>query len=154
MKISLIEKILGSGLYTGYLPKASGTLGSLAALIIYLIPGFENPSIMIFMISLFILIGVPIAQKFETLYGKDPKECTIDEFVGTWISLLFVPKKIWWLLIAFFIWRAMDIIKPFPARRLEKIKGGWGVLLDDILAGIYSFVSIHFIIYFLNMIIK
>ena len=154
MKINFVEKLLGSGFYTGYSRFASGTMGSLAGLIIYLIPGFENPSLMIFMISLFILIGVPIADKFEARYGKDPKECTIDEVVGMWITLLFLPKKIWWIVLAFLIWRAMDIIKPFPARKLEDVKGGWGVMLDDIMAGIYSFISIQLIIYFFNMIVK
>jgi phosphatidylglycerophosphatase A len=154
VKINFIEKILGSGFYTGYSPVASGTVGSLAALIIYLIPGFENPSLMIFFISLFIVIGVPIATKFEKVYGKDPKECTIDEVVGMWITLLFLPKKIWWIILAFLIWRAMDIIKPFPARKFEDIKGGWGIVLDDIMAGIYSFISIQLIIYFFNMIVK
>lgn len=133
---------------------ASGTWGSFVGLIIYLIPGFENPSVMIFMISLFILIGVPIATKFETIYGKDPKECTIDEIVGMWITLLFLPKKIWWIILAFLIWRTLDIIKPFPSRNLEKVKGGWGIMLDDIMAGIYSFISIQLIIYFLNLITK
>jgi len=154
VKINFVEKLLGSGFYTGYSRFASGTMGSLAGLIIYLIPGFENPSLMIFMISLFILIGVPIADKFEARYGKDPKECTIDEVVGMWITLLFLPKKIWWIVLAFLIWRAMDIIKPFPARKLEDVKGGWGVMLDDIMAGIYSFISIQLIIYFFNMIVK
>ena len=154
MKINIVEKTLGSGFYTGYIPIASGTWGSLAALIIFLIPGFENPSIMIFMISLFILIGVPIATKFESIYGKDPKECTIDEVVGTWISFLFLPRKIWWIIIAFLIWRAIDIYKPFPIRKLEKIKGGWGVMLDDVLGGIYSFMIIQVIIYLFNMYVK
>jgi phosphatidylglycerophosphatase A len=154
VKINFLEKLLGSGFYTGYIRFASGTWGSLAALIIYLIPGFENPSLMIFMISLFILIGVPIADKFEALYGKDPKECTIDEVIGMWITLLFLPKKIWWIILAFLIWRVMDIVKPFPARKLENIKGGWGIVLDDIMAAIYSFISIQIIIYFFNTAVK
>ncbi|MBI5730171.1 MAG: phosphatidylglycerophosphatase A [Ignavibacteriales bacterium] len=133
---------------------ASGTWGSFAGLIIYLIPGFENPSLMILMISLFILIGVPIATKFESIYGKDPKECTIDEIVGMWISLLFLPKKIWWIILAFLIWRVLDIIKPYPARNLEKVKGGWGIMLDDIMAGIYSFILIQLTIYIFNLITK
>lgn len=154
MKINFLEKLLGSGFYTGYIHFASGTWGSLAALVIYLIPGFENPSLMIFMITLFILVGVPIADKFELIYGKDPKECTIDEVIGMWITLLLLPKKIWWIILAFVIWRAMDIIKPFPARKLEDIKGGWGVILDDVMAGIYSFISIQLTIYLFNMIFK
>jgi phosphatidylglycerophosphatase A len=154
MKINFIEKLLGSGFYFGYLPKVPGTWGSLAALIIYMIPGFENPALMIFMVSFFIVIGVPIATKFEAIYGVDPKECTIDEVVGMWITLLFLPKKIWWIAIAFIIWRIMDIIKPYPARKFESIKGGWGIMLDDIMAGIFSFISVQLIIYFFNLIIK
>jgi phosphatidylglycerophosphatase A len=154
MKINFLEKLLGTGFYTGYLPKMPGTWGSLAALIIFLVPGFENPALMIFMISLFIVIGVPIATKLEGIYGTDPKECTIDEVVGMWITLLFLPKKIWWIALAFVIWRVMDIIKPYPARKLESVKGGWGIMLDDIMAGIYSFISIQLVIYFFNLIIK
>ena len=154
MKLNSLEKILGSGFYTGYLPKAPGTFGSFAALVIYLIPGFENPSFMILFISLFILIGVPIADKFEVVYGKDPSQCTIDEIVGMWITLLFVPKKIWFIGLAFIIWRVMDIIKPFPAGKLESIKGGWGIMLDDIIAGIYSFIIVQIVIDIFNLIIK
>lgn len=154
MKISFFEKLIGSGLFTGYMPFASGTFASLAALIIYLIPPFDTPSILIFMITLAILLGVPIADKFENEYGRDPKQCTVDEFVGMWITLLFMPRKIWWLALAFIIWRFMDIVKPYPIKKLEKIKGGWGVMLDDILAGVYSFISIQLIIYFFNMVQK
>lgn len=152
MKISFIEKLIGSGLFTGYIPVAQGTFASFAALIIYLIPGFDTPSILIFLITLSILIGVPIADKFEYRYGQDPQQCTIDEFVGMWITLLFMPKKTWWLALAFITWRIMDIVKPFPLKQLEKIKNGWGVMLDDILAGVYSFVVVQLIIYFFNMI--
>ena len=154
MKINYFENLIGSGFYTGYIKKASGTFGSLAGLLIYLIPGFENPSVMIFFISLFIVMGVPIAIKFENKYGTDPKEYTNDEVIGMWISLLFVPKKIWWIIIAFLIWRFLDIVKPFPAKQLENVKNGWGVLLDDIAAGIYSFIILQLIIYVFNLIIN
>ena len=147
MKINFIERIIGSGLFTGYAPKASGTFGSFIALLIFLIPGFENPALMIFLISLCILIGVPIAVKFEKVYGEDPAQYTLDEFIGMWITLLFIPKKIWFILAAFFIWRAFDIIKPFPVNKLESFKNGWGVILDDVMAGIYSFIVIQLIVY-------
>lgn len=148
MKLNLIEKILGSGFFTGYIPFASGTFGSLAAVIIYLIPGFENPTILLLLISIFTVVGVKLGSKFEKIYGKDPKECTIDEFVGTWISLLFLPKNLVYVLGAFLIWRVFDVIKPFPANYVEKIKGGWGIMLDDIIAGFYSFIVIQIILYF------
>jgi phosphatidylglycerophosphatase A len=150
VKINFLEKLIGSGLYTGYLPKAPGTWGSLAAMILFLIPGFENPSLMILIISFSILISVPIAVKFESIYGEDPGQFTFDEFIGMWITLLFIPKKIWFILLAFLIWRAMDILKPFPVRKLESVKNGWGVVLDDVLAGIYSFIIIQILIYVYN----
>jgi phosphatidylglycerophosphatase A len=148
LKISAIEKIIGSGFLTGYIPFASGTFGSLAALFIYLIPGFENPTILLSLISFFTVIGIPIGSKFEKAYGKDPAECTIDEFVGTWIALLFIPKTFLYVFGAFFIWRILDIVKPFPARQIEKLRGGWGIMLDDVISGIYSLIIIHIVVFF------
>lgn len=150
MKIGIIKKTLGSGFFTGYLPNAQGTFGSLVALIIYLIPGFENPTIMILTISFFSSIGIMIGNDFEKAYGKDPKQCTIDELVGTWISLLFIPKQILYIAMAFIIWRVLDILKPFPAKLVEKIKGGWGIMLDDILMGFYTFIIMHLLVYLIQ----
>ena len=124
MKLNFFEKLLGSGFYTGYIPFISGTFGSLAALIIYYIPGFENPLILIPAIIIFTFYGIYVGSRFESVYGKDPAECTIDEIVGMWISLLFLPKILLISLLAFLLWRILDIIKPFPARNFEKLKGG------------------------------
>lgn len=146
MKINFIERLLGSGFYTGYIPFISGTFGSLAGLIIYYIPGFENLYIIVPLIVLFFGYGVYVGTKFEALYGKDPAQCTIDEVVGMWISLLFLPKIIWISILAFFIWRIMDIVKPQPARMLEKLNGGLGIMIDDVVAGIYSLLIIHIIL--------
>jgi len=147
VKISFPEKFLGSGFFTGYIPFASGTFGSLAALLVYYIPGFEKLYIIIPAILLAASYGIFIAGKFEKVYGKDPSECTIDEVAGMWISLLFLPKNLILSLIAFVIWRAMDIIKPYPVHRLEDLPGGWGIMLDDIAAALYSLAIVH-IIYF------
>jgi phosphatidylglycerophosphatase A len=146
MKLNFIEKLLGSGFYTGYIPFISGTFGSLAALIIYYIPGFENPLILIPFIIIFSFYGIYVGNKFESVYGKDPSECTIDEVVGMWISLLFLPKILLISLLTFLIWRILDIIKPFPARNFEKLKGGIGIMLDDITSGIYSLIIVHLIL--------
>lgn len=146
MKINVLEKFLGSGFYSGYIPFAPGTFGSLAALSIYLIPGMENPTILLILISLFSVVGINIGTKFEAIYGKDPKQCTIDEMVGMWITLLFIPKNIWFILIAFIIWRLLDIVKPFPANIAEKLKGGLGIMMDDVIAAIYALAISHIII--------
>ncbi len=146
MKINFFDKLLGSGFYTGYIPFASGTFGSLAALFIYYIPGFEKTFILIPAIIIFIFYGIYVGSKFEKLYGKDPAQCTIDEVVGMWITLLFLPKKIIFSLIAFLIWRVFDIIKPYPARQLESLNGGLGIMSDDIVAGIYSLIVVRLIV--------
>ncbi len=146
MQLNFVEKLIGSGFYTGYVPFASGTFGSLAGLIIYFIPGFEKPLIIIPAIILFTVYGIYVGSKFEKAYGKDPSECTVDEVVGMWISLLFVPK-IWWIVvIVFFLWRISDIIKPFPARRLEKLEGGLGIMIDDVISGFYVLLIVHLFI--------
>ncbi|MBM4171364.1 MAG: phosphatidylglycerophosphatase A [Ignavibacteria bacterium] len=151
MKLSLIEKIIGSGLLTGFSPFASGTVASFLALLIYLfVPGFSNPTLMMLLISFLLLIGVKLAVKFETIYGNDPKQFTLDEFIGSWISFLFLPKKLWIVIPAFLIWRMMDIYKPFPIKNLEKYKNGWGVILDDVLAGLFSFFVIQISLHFIN----
>ena len=146
MKLNFFEKLLGSGFYTGYIPFISGTFGSLAALIIYYIPGFENPLILIPAIIIFTFYGIYVGNKFESVYGKDPSECTIDEFVGMWISLLFLPKILLISFFTFLLWRILDIIKPYPARNFEKLKGGLGIMLDDITSGIYSLIIVHLIL--------
>ncbi len=150
-KINKLEYFLGSGFYTGSIKFASGTWGSLAALVIYLvIPGFENVTILLLCSSFLTVIGIKLGTKFETVYGKDPKEFTLDEVVGMWLSLLFIPKKIWYIAIAFLVWRAMDIIKIPPAKQAEKIKGGLGIMLDDIIAAFYTVIIVNLLINFIS----
>jgi phosphatidylglycerophosphatase A len=146
VKINPIEKLIGSAFYTGYIPLASGTFGSMVALLIYFIPNFEKPYVILPTIFIFIIWGIKIGTKFEGLYGKDPAECTIDEVVGMWITLLFLPKDIFIALIAFVVWRTLDIIKPFPARKSESLHGGLGIMMDDIISGIYSLIIVHLIL--------
>lgn len=145
-QINWFEKLLGSGFYTGYIKFASGTFGSLSAVTVYLIPGFEKPEIILPAIIVFYFYGVFISGKFEKQYGKDPSECTIDEVVGTWISLLFLPKTFWIVLVTFLIWRILDIIKPFPARTSENLPSGWGIMTDDVISAFYTLGIMHLIL--------
>ncbi len=151
MKLNFLERLLGSGFYTGYIPYASGTFASIVALAIYWIPGFENPYIIITATVLLFIYGIFIGNKFEAIYGKDPSQCTIDEVVGMWLSLLFLPKSIVVSLYSFLIWRILDILKPPPARDLEKMKGGLGIMLDDFVSGIYTLMIVRIIIAFFKI---
>ena len=147
MKLNFFEKIIGSGFYTGYFPIASGTVGSIAAIMIYLIPGFEQLFILIPSILIFAFYGIYIGTKFEVQYGKDPKECTVDEVVGTWISLIALPKTFLIILTTFLVWRILDIIKPPPARNLERLNGGYGIMIDDVISGFYTLIIMHLVVY-------
>ena len=150
MKINLFERFIGSGFYTGYSPYISGTVGSLAALIIYLIPGFEQLFIIIPAIIIFMVYGIYVGTKFESKYGKDPAQCTVDEVVGMWISLVALPKTVGIVVAVFFLWRILDIIKPPPARNLERLKGGLGIMIDDVVSGIYTLIIMHLVVYLLG----
>ena len=150
MKLNIFEKILGSGFYSGYFPVASGTVGSLVALIIYFIPGFEQWFIIVPLTIIFAAYGIYVGTKFEIVYGKDPAECTIDEIVGLWISLIALPKTILIAIIAFLLWRILDIIKPPPARNLERLKGGIGIMIDDVISGLYTLIIMHLVVYLLG----
>ena len=147
MKINFFERFIGSGFFTGYFPIASGTVGSLAALIIYLIPGFEQLFVIIPSIVIFMVYGIYVGTKFEAEYGKDPAQCTIDEVVGMWISLVALPKTFTIVAIAFILWRILDIIKPPPARNLERLKGGLGIMIDDVISGIYTLIIMLLVVY-------
>ncbi|MFA4924953.1 MAG: phosphatidylglycerophosphatase A [Ignavibacteriaceae bacterium] len=147
MKLTFIEKAFGSTLFSGYIPFASGTFSSAVAFAFYWIPGFEKPVFLFPLIILFTLAGIFIGTRFEKAYGKDPSQCTIDETVGMWISLLFLPKQFGITIIAFLLWRLLDIIKPFPARQSEKLNGGIGIVADDIISAVYTSIIMNLIVY-------
>ncbi len=139
MKSSL-KRLLGSGFYTGYIPFAPGTFGSFAAVLFFLIPGFGNIYVNLPIIIMTFFAGIQLGNYFEVIYGKDPKQFTLDEFVGTWITFLFVPQNSIQFLVGFSIWRFLDIVKPYPANKLESLKGGLGIMIDDVVSGLYSLV--------------
>jgi phosphatidylglycerophosphatase A len=138
--ISFLKRLLGSGFGTGYLPYAPGTFGSLASLSIFLIPGFANLYIILPITFITFLVGIQLGNYFETIYNKDPKQFTLDEFVGTWITFLFIPQNLMQFIIGFIVWRILDIVKPFPANKSESLKGGLGIMMDDVVSGLYSLV--------------
>ena len=128
----------------GYLPIAPGTWGSLAALIVwYVLVGHISSMTLIALIVIIFALGVYTSSVLEiNLTIKDPSIVVIDEWVGQWIVLLFLPKSMVWGLLAFLLFRLFDIWKPYPIYKLDDMHGGWGIMLDDVLAGIYALVVI------------
>ena len=137
-KVNLVTKAFASGLFSGYSPVASGTVGSAVGLAFYCIPGFEQPSVLIPLSVLVLILGIKASDAMEKVYGHDPGEVTIDEVLGMWISLAFLPKTVLVGALAFFIFRILDIVKPFPARRFDNLHGGAGVMLDDVISAVYT----------------
>ena len=141
---NILAKWLSTIFKIGYLPIAPGTWGSLVALLIwYLIIGHISTVTLIGLIVVIFALGVYTSSITEiNMATKDPSVIVIDEWVGQWIALLFLPKSLHWGLIAFFIFRLFDIWKPYPIKILDNMKGGWGIMLDDVLAGVYTILVI------------
>lgn len=170
VKVPFIVTLIGSGLYTGFSPIASGTAGSLLGLGIYLLPRFSEWYILVSSIVFFFLIGIYCSDKMRARYGEDPPEVVIDEIVGLWFTYLvgsivfelFFPfksfdpdvkfsTKIIFAVIGFFVFRFFDIVKLEPAKYVDRKDSGLNIMLDDIIsafyAGIFTSVITHFMWY-------
>lgn len=140
--------LAGSVLGTGFFPIAPATFTTaiLAALFLIWAPG---PLALALLLAVSLVVSVPIATRMECLLSHDPKPCTIDELVGFTIALqgtaLAAPGA--WRLVAaaFLLFRFFDILKIWPGRRLERLPAGWGIVADDVLAGLYSLLVLRLI---------
>lgn len=139
-----IKIFFATGFLTGYFPVASGTIASFVALLLFLfIPHFSAPKILIPVTILFTFLGIYASDFAEKIYGFDPPEVVIDEFVGMWLTMFFIPPSFFLSAIGFILFRVFDIVKPFPVRQSQSLKGGWGIMIDDLIAGFYSLVILH-----------
>jgi phosphatidylglycerophosphatase A len=136
--VSPLLKVFASGLYSGYAPIASGTVGTLVGILVYLIPSFSETFIIVPACVVVFILGSLAAERMEKTYGHDPSIVTIDEVLGIWISLLLLQKSFVIIAAAFFLFRAFDIFKPWPARVFDRKQGGWNIMLDDVVAGLYT----------------
>ncbi len=135
---SRFQRAIATVGFLGYLPYAPGTFGAAAAflLILALKPG--NFELFIIFLPVF-LLGVLTSHTAEKKLGKDSRHIVIDEFSGYLLAVLFVPKSAGYLLAAFVLFRIIDIVKPPPIRKMERlISGGAGIMLDDIVAAVYA----------------
>jgi phosphatidylglycerophosphatase A len=135
--------VFGTGLGTGYFPFAPGTAGSAIGLLIWVLLPDMTAFQQIAFVAVTFLIGVPLCTRLEADYGHDPHQATFDEFVGQWVSLILLPKTLPWLVASFFLFRALDVWKPFPARDSQDLPGGWGVMIDDLIVGVYTCLILH-----------
>ena len=148
--VSFVAETIATGLGSGKWPfVAPATVGTAAALVFYWILvdlglGDQGDSIRFFaLILIATLLGVWATDYIDTEDDHDPKRGVVDEWVGVWVTMLFIPVTIPWVIAAFFVFRAFDILKPLGVRKLEALPGGVGIMLDDIGAGILGAILLN-----------
>lgn len=143
--------LLATGCYAGYIPVAPGTFGTLVAVpLCYLLSVFGPLEGALF-IAVFAGFAVWISGEAERIFDKkDSSLIVIDEMAGLLVTLFLIPWSAKSVIVGFLLFRLIDIAKPFPIRRVEsKLHGGWGIVGDDLLAGIYANVVLRVVIDFL-----
>jgi phosphatidylglycerophosphatase A len=140
--------IIATGFYSGYLPKAPGTWGSIVGLALFFLVQFLGIKLYITVVACLLLIGIYAAGEAEKIMDrKDPGLVVIDEIVGMMITMIAAPATPLIMVLGFILFRFFDILKPFPIRLVDRsFNGGLGIMLDDILAGIYSLLILQIII--------
>ncbi|NOZ34276.1 MAG: phosphatidylglycerophosphatase A [Chlorobi bacterium] len=151
-------KITASGLGTGYSPVAPGTAGSVLGIILFWTLNFAlqkadaNEWFILVLNSVIIVliafIGVKAIKEVHKIWEHDAGKIVIDEIVGVWIAAFAIPFKWEYYLSALILFRFFDILKPLYIRKFDNMKTNWSVMLDDVLAGIYSLIVLQLIIYF------
>ena len=155
-KFPLFHKLIATSFGAGFSSVAPGTMGALVAILVWYILSLcmaysTLQWTLAGLIVVFTIIGVWSATVSERYWGEDPSKVVIDETVGEWIALLAVPVVQHWayILAAFVLFRFFDIFKPLGVRSMENLKGGYGIMADDILSGVYAAVVMLLVDYFI-----
>lgn len=145
-KPPFLSILIATGFGSGYSPAAPGTAGALVAVLIWwglsvFVPEMPLLCLTVLLILAFTALGIWASNRLIPYWGEDPSRVVVDEMVGTWLPLLAAPAGKWEYAVgAFALFRLLDIFKPLGIRKMEQLPGGIGIMMDDILAGIYSFI--------------
>jgi phosphatidylglycerophosphatase A len=147
----LFHKLSSTSLGIGYIGKGAGTVAAVACCICWYFAwaGGNPPLLLSVLITVAItLLGVWSSSIVEKIWGKDPARVVIDEVAGMCIGLLFVPVSIKYVILALILFRFFDIVKPLYVRKMEELPSGWGIMMDDVLAGIYTNIIVSAVVWF------
>jgi len=134
-------KLAASGALSGYSPFAPGTAGSLVGLLAFLcFRGLSGP-LWFSIAAVTFVLGVPLSSYAEKLWGKDSPRIVIDEIVGLWVAISITDGSGPSIFVGFLLFRLFDVVKPPPAGASQSLPGGWGVMADDLIAGVYAGVA-------------
>ena len=146
MKKTII--FIATGAYSGYSPFAPGTAGTLAAIPLYLLLVALDPWLYGAIVLALLPISFWSAGEAEKVFGtKDSKQIVIDEILGYFVTMFMAPAGWVYVVAGFFLFRFFDILKPYPVNRFEKLGGGVGVVMDDIMAGVYAAFVLQLLVY-------
>ena len=146
-------KLIATFFGIGYIGKGAGTVAAIFVGVLLYVGAalhLHFTGLLPLLAVVFFIIGVIAANKVERSWGKDNKRVVIDEVMGMTVSLLFLPINFATLAIGLVLFRFFDIRKPLYIRKLEDLKGGWGVMMDDLLAGVYANILLQGISYFIT----
>jgi phosphatidylglycerophosphatase A len=148
--VSFVAETIATGLGSGKWPfVAPATVGTFAALVAYWLLDVsvfdgEGDSVWFFaLIGVVTMVGIWATDYIDNEGDHDPKRGVIDEWVGVWVTVLFLPVTWPWMIAGFFMFRALDILKPLGVRKIEDWPGGWGIMFDDIAAGVIGAVILN-----------
>jgi len=144
-----MNKLIATWFGIGYI-KGGGTIAAAVTCgllwLFWTSPASQNSWVLPLITIVITLIGIYVGDQVEPFWGKDSYRVVIDEVAGMLVTMLFVPHNPWMLLAGFILFRFFDMVKPLFIRRLEKLPGGTGVMMDDIVAGIYGNILIQIFI--------
>jgi phosphatidylglycerophosphatase A len=145
MKDALV-RIIATGFYSGYGRPFPGTWGTIpACLLAYFLVGGNQALLSVIALGALVL-SVWASGQAERVYGHDARKIVIDEWAGMFIALILVPYSLTNYAVAFVLFRVFDVIKLPPAKQAERLPGGWGVTMDDVVAGVQANVATHLVI--------
>ncbi len=139
---------VASMLGIGYVPIAPATAASAVMALLLYLSGVPSYTTLVIVLPVLFLLGVFVSNRAEKEWGSDSGKIVIDECAGFFVTIAFIPSFYAGdiagsLVLAFFLFRFFDIVKPFPVGRSQALPGGWGVMTDDLLAGVYANITIR-----------
>ena len=142
--VDLVARAVATALGSGYSPFAPGTAGSAVGLLLFWPLASLSWRWQLVAAGVLFLAGVLVAGRVAAGVGlKDPGIVVVDEVVGQWVTLTALPFTPATAAIGFLLFRAMDVVKPWPARDLEHLRGGWGIMADDVAAGVWAHLALR-----------
>jgi len=150
--MALIHRLISTCLGIGYTPKGGGTIAAAVCCIAWYFAWaggnehFSKMALQLGVTGVILALGVWSANKVEAEWGKDNYRVVIDEVAGMCLTLCFVPVRWPYIAIGLLLFRFFDIAKPLGIRRMERLNSGWGVMMDDMLAGVYANLLLQIVV--------